>query len=76
MECIGQSKFLNTLNNMTKDNQWRVRMAVYELLGKLGLIYGKAEFMKEVYDAFISYLTNTAAAVRSTGVKMSEKLAE
>lgn len=51
-------------------------MAVYELLGKLGLIYGKTEFMKEVYEAFISYLVNTAAAVRSTGVKMSEKLAE
>ena len=28
---------LTILNSMTKDGQWRVRMAVFELLGDLGL---------------------------------------
>ena len=28
-------QFLTTLTNMTKDAQWRVRMAVFELIGDL-----------------------------------------
>lgn len=35
------SQLLNTLGNMTKDGQWRVRMAVFELISDLALIFGK-----------------------------------
>lgn len=75
MECINV-KFLNTLNNMTKDGQWRVRMSVFELLAELGLIFGKADFQKHIQVIFLGYLQNTAALVRQTGVKKSALLAD
>lgn len=33
---------------MTKEGQWRVRMAIIELFGELGKQIGKAEFTKHI----------------------------
>ena len=61
---------LSILTPMTKDTQWRVRMAVFELIGKLSIAFGKDIFMRSLADVFMTYLTNTAASVRSMGVTM------
>jgi len=37
---------MTILAGMTKDGQWRVRMAVFELIANLGIIYGKEIFIK------------------------------
>jgi hypothetical protein len=39
---------MTTLSNMTKDGQWRVRMAVFELIADLGVIFGKDLFQKHL----------------------------
>jgi hypothetical protein len=61
---------------MTKEGQWRVRMAIIELFGELGKQIGKAEFTKHIQSIFLEYLLNTAAAVRQTGVEKSGELAK
>ena len=66
---------LSILTPMTKDTQWRVRMAVFELIGKLSIAFGKEIFMRSLADVFMTYLTNTAASVRSMGVTMVGQLA-
>lgn len=68
--------FLTTLTNMTKDAQWRVRMAVFELIGDLSKAFGKEVFSKHLETIFLSYLTNTAASVREMGIKKARELAE
>lgn len=40
------SGLLTILGNMTKDGQWRVRMAVFELISDLALLYGKEIYQK------------------------------
>jgi len=42
------SSLLTTLANMTKDGQWRVRMAVFELIADLALIFGKETYCKQL----------------------------
>ena len=39
---------LKTLTEMSKDGQWRVRMAVIELIAELGFIFGKDVFIKSL----------------------------
>lgn len=34
-------EILQIINNLTKDNQWRVRMAIFELVADLGILFGK-----------------------------------
>ena len=60
---------------MTKDGQWRVRMAVFKLIGELAIIYGKDICLKSLQQIFMGYLTNTAASVRVMGVEQSALLA-
>jgi hypothetical protein len=60
---------LTILENMTKDGNWRVRMGVFELIAELGVIFGKDAYCKHLQSIFMGYLTNTAASVRSMGVK-------
>lgn len=67
---------LTTLSNMTKDAQWRVRMAVFELIGDLSKFFGKDVFTKHLETIFLSYLSNTAASVREMGIKKVKELAE
>lgn len=69
-------QFLTTLSNMTKDAQWRVRMAVFELLGDLSKTFGKEIFLKHLETIFLQYLTNTAASVREMGINKTRELAE
>ena len=51
-KVVGQemltSGLLTTLSNMCKDGQWRVRMAVYELIADLALIFGKETHIKHL----------------------------
>jgi serine/threonine-protein phosphatase 2A regulatory subunit A len=61
---------------MTKDAQWRVRMAVFELIGELSKMFGKEVFIKHLESIFLTYLTNTAASVREMGIKKSREIAE
>lgn len=51
-------------------------MAVYELFGDLGIQFGQEQFSKNIEVYFMSYLNNTAAAVRQMGVKKSGDLAK
>lgn len=69
-------QFLTTLTNMTKDAQWRVRMAVFELIGDLSKLFGKEVFTKHLESIFLTYMSNTAASVRDMGIKKVKELAE
>ena len=64
------------LESMTSDGQWRVRMAVFELVADLGLLFGLQVFQQKLQTIFFSYLQNTAAAVREMGINKSGLLAE
>lgn len=68
--------FLSTITNMTKEGQWRVRMAVFELIGEMSKMFGKEVFQKHLEVVFLSYLSNTAASVRDTGVRKARELAD
>lgn len=73
---ILSAPFTTTLTNMTKEGQWRVRMAVFELIGEMSKMFGKETFQKHLESVFLSYLSNTAASVREMGVKKAKELAE
>ena len=45
-ELFSSPMLLTVLGNMTKDGQWRVRMSVFELIGDLGIIFGKEVYTK------------------------------
>jgi len=66
---------ISVLGGMTKDGQWRVRMAVFELIADLGIIFGKDIFIKNLQTVFMGYLINTAASVRQMGIEKSAILA-
>lgn len=68
--------FLATLTTMTKEAQWRVRMAVFELIGEMSKQFGKEVFQKQLETIFLSYLGNTAASVRDMGVKKGREIAD
>lgn len=62
------------LQNATKDQHWRVRMAVFETVGDLAVKFGKDAYTKHLEALFMSYLTNTAAAVREMGIQKAESV--
>ena len=68
--------FIAQITPMTKEGQWRVRMAVFELIGELSKLFSKDVFQKHLEQMFLSYLTNTAASVRETGVRKVKELAD
>merc|ERR1712166_448804 len=70
------SQFLSIISNITKDAQWRVRMAVIELVGDMAIKFGKDCFLKFLEPIFMQYLNNTAAAVREMGISKVVKMAE
>jgi hypothetical protein len=43
-----QQPILATLIEMTKDNNWRVRMDTFELLANLGVTFGSELFVKHL----------------------------
>ncbi len=51
-------------------------MAVFELISELGKLFTKEVFQKHIEGLFLSYLSNTAASVRETGVRKVKELAE
>lgn len=50
-------------------------MAIFELLGNLGLIFGMETFIQQIQPIFFGYMVNTAAAVRMKGIYLSGLLA-
>ena len=76
---VGSELLTNTLltilTTMTKDAQWRVRMAIFELIGELSVAFGIEMFSNKLDAIYFQYLTNTAASVRNMGVKKSGELA-
>jgi hypothetical protein len=70
------SQFLSIISNITKDAQWRVRMAVIELVGDMAIKFGKETFLKFLEPIFMQYLNNTAAAVREMGILKVKKMSE
>jgi len=67
---------LTALTTLTKDAQWRVRMAVFELIGELSAAFGIEIFQRSLETIFMQYLTNTAASVRNMGVEKAAVLAK
>ena len=63
--------FVQTITNLTKDAQWRVRMGTVELLGKLSCKLGPEFYSSKFETIFMAYTTNTAASVREMGVTCS-----
>jgi len=53
-----------------------VREAVFDFIGELSKLFGKEIFCKHLESIFLSYLSNTAAAVRDMGIKKVKELAE
>mmetsp|Transcript_22692 Transcript_22692/g.26050 ORF Transcript_22692/g.26050 Transcript_22692/m.26050 type:complete len:238 (+) Transcript_22692:1027-1740(+) len=60
---------ISSLSQLTKDTQWRVRSAVYDLIADLGISLGKEPFHKNLKEIFFGFLTDTAASVRNEGIK-------
>ena len=67
--------FITILTNITKDAQWRVRMALIELVGDMAVKFGKDIFIKSLESIFMTYLTSTAAAVREMGILKVKQMA-
>jgi serine/threonine-protein phosphatase 2A regulatory subunit A len=67
---------IEILKHLSEDANWRVRMAVYETLGKLSVLFGEEVYMKHLEPVFMTYLKNSAAQVRETGINESAHLAE
>jgi hypothetical protein len=60
---------LTTIGNLLKDAQWRVRMAAVEFIGQFSVKFGKEAYQKNFESIFMTYLNNSAAAVRNEGIK-------
>lgn len=76
-ELLGSALLTNLDNLRTKPgSEWRVRAAVLGLYGDLGLQFGKDLFIKHLQAAFFTYLSDSAAGARETGVAKSAVLAE
>lgn len=67
---------VNLLTTLTKDPQWRVRMAIFELIGDFGVHFGQEVFQRSLENLFFTYLTNTAASVRKMGSQKSGDIAK
>ncbi len=69
---IGGAEFfsqtiLMALQNLTKDTQWRVRMAVVQVTTDLAKQFGRDFYQKNLDPIFVSFLNDTAASVRNEG---------
>jgi len=67
-----QPDVLLLLTNLVKDAQWRVRMGTIELIGNLSVKFGREVYKDKFEAVYMSYLNNTAAAVRETGIIQAE----
>lgn len=56
-ENLLTSNLFKDIVKLTKEGQWRLRMAVFEQLAELALIYGKDAFTQHIQVHFMSYLT-------------------
>ena len=66
---------VSQLSSLTKDSQWRVRMAIFEFIGIVGAEVGRETFNATLENIFFQYLDNNAASVRQMGVKKVGDLA-
>lgn len=67
---------LTILHNLTQDSQWRVRSAVFELLGDLSISLGLTTYQKSLESTFMKFLDNSNSSVRSMGVTKMEAMAK
>lgn len=61
---------------LTKDGPWRLRKAVFELIGDLIKMFGYDVYKDKLSDIFVTYLNNTAAAVRNSGTQKVQEIVE
>jgi hypothetical protein len=73
-KCALFRTFLDLISDKSQQT-WRLRMAVFEQIAELAIDFGQNEFSKHLEIKFMTYLSNTAAAVRNTGVQKSAELA-
>ena len=82
-KVMGEQEFMSAnmktvCSQLTKDQQWRVRMAVFEFLGDFTLSFEGPQafenFKTLIEPIFMAYMTNSAASVRMMGVQKSKEL--
>lgn len=77
--CVGPeqltSSLLMPLSNLMKEAQWRVRMALINLLANLAKEFGKDFYMKNLEPIFMQFLVDNVAAVRDAGIEKLQLLA-
>ena len=77
--CVGPdlitSSLLMGLSNLMKEAQWRVRMALINLLANLAKEFGKDFYMKSLEPIFMQFLLDNVAAVREAGIERLQTLA-
>lgn len=74
-DLLNTPVLLTTLSTLSKDGNWRVRMAVFELFAELAIIFGPEVYTKQISTHFMNYLSNSAASVRGMGIEKSATLA-
>lgn len=67
---------IESFNNLLKEESWRVRLSVYDLMGEIGKTFGWKAFTDTIEDLFLKYFTDKAAAVWETGFKKSGEIAD
>jgi serine/threonine-protein phosphatase 2A regulatory subunit A len=53
---IKGKQIIEGLTTITKEGQWRVRMAAFELVADLSLLFGLDVYMKNFHVIFMSYI--------------------
>lgn len=62
---------IESFNLLLKEESWRVRMSVYELMAEIGKNFGEKVFAETLEELFLKFFNDKAAAVREMGVQKS-----
>ena len=76
MEDLLNQALTSALTKLTKDNQWRVRTAIFELIGEMAVTFNFETFQSNLESTYFLYLSNNAASVRKMGIKKAGEIAE
>lgn len=69
-------EMIDSFNTLLKEEAWRVRLSVYELMGEIGKTFGRKQFEDTLEALFLKFLNDKAAAVREVGYKKSAEIAD
>jgi len=69
-------EMIDSFNTLLKEESWRVRLSVYELMGEIGKTFGREAFTDTLEEIFLKYFNDKAAAVREVGYKKSAEIAD